>query len=158
MKPVPSTHGGARISASVKRYDAAGGYGFLDPGDGSPDIFCHASVLDAVGLRFLLEGATVSCETAPGQRGPEVSRIHAVDFSAATFDRTSGNESMAAGPGAVPAAAAASGRRLRAFVKWFLPVKGLRLPGAGGRFRRSVLSPVRRAGVRATTRCPRGRR
>ena len=119
MKPVPSTHGGARISASVKRYDAAGGYGFLDPGDGSPDIFCHASVLDAVGLGILLEGATVSCETAPGQRGPEVSRIHAVDFSTASSGATS--IGRVSGDGSV---AAASGRRLRAVVKWFLPNKG----------------------------------
>ena len=60
--------------------------------------------LAAVGLDTLLAGATVACETAPGRRGPEVSRIHAVDFSTesprtASFARTSGNRPITAGPG-----------------------------------------------------------
>ncbi len=109
---------GARISAAVKWYDPAKGYGFLVPGDGSPDIYCRESALTAVGLATLLAGATVACETAPASRGPEVSRILTVDFS------TAAPRPPAAGPGAALPGAGASGRRVRALVKWFHPDKG----------------------------------
>ena len=127
--PFSGSGAGTRISATVKWYDPAKGYGFLVPGDGSPDIYCREAALAAVGLDTLLAGTTVSCETAQGQRGPEVSRIHAVDFSTASprtasFARTSGDGPSAAGPGAAQAGAAASGRRVRALVKWFMPTKG----------------------------------
>ena len=75
---------GARISATVKRYDAAMGDAVLDPGDGAPDLFCPRSALDSVGMEILLTGATVACVTVLGRHGPEVSRILAVDFSAAS--------------------------------------------------------------------------
>ena len=51
---------GARMEASVKWYDAAKGFGFLAPGGGLPDIFCHVSALEAVGLDILLDRATVN--------------------------------------------------------------------------------------------------
>ena len=56
----------------------------LDPGDGAPAVFCPRSALEAVGLDVLLAGAKVACETVDGRHGPEVSRIHAVDFSTAS--------------------------------------------------------------------------
>ena len=122
---------GARISATVKWYNPARAYGFLVPEDGSPDIYCRDTALAAVGLDTLLAGATVQCETVQGRRGPEVSRILAVDFSAASpqassFAPMAGNGRMAAGPGidrAVPAEAG-PGRRITALVKWFMPTKG----------------------------------
>ena len=118
--PFSGPGAGTRILATVKWYDPAKGYGFLVPGDGSPDIYCREAALAAVGLDTLLAGATVACETTQGQRGPEVSRVHAVDFSTASprtasFARTPGNEPIAAG---------ASGRRVRALIKWFMPTKG----------------------------------
>ena len=101
----------------------------LVPDDGSPDIYCRAPILAAVGLETLLAGAAVACETAQGLRGPEVSRIVAVDFSATTPRQASsanaqGNGRTAAGPGRVEAGLGASGRTIRAMVKWFHPVKG----------------------------------
>lgn len=85
--------------------------------------------MTAVGLDTLLAGATVECQTAQGQRGPEVSRILAIDFSTAalrnaSFDRAGGNGSTAAGPSAHGLGTAASGLPVRALVKWFLPSKG----------------------------------
>ena len=120
---------GTHISTSVKWYDPAKGYGFLVPDDGSPDIYCRAPALAAVGLETLLAGAAVACETAQGLRGPEVSRIISVDFSAtaprqASFANAQGNGRIAASPGTVEASPAASGRTIRAIVKWFHPVKG----------------------------------
>ena len=115
---------GARISATVIWYDPAKGYGFLKPPDDSPDIFCREPALAAVGLGALLAGATVDCETMQGNRGPEVSRIRAVDFSTASPNPAAGNASRAERPGPAQAAAPVSGRRIRALVKWFTPDKG----------------------------------
>ena len=111
-----------RISASVKRYDPAQGYGVLEPHDGSPDILCREPALGAVGLETLLAGATVDCETEQGLRGPEISQILAVDFSTASLRPRPLAGSRAERPR--PAAPAASGRRIRGLVKWFIPMKG----------------------------------
>ena len=117
--------------ATVKWYDPAKAYGFLAPDDGSPDICCRASALAAVGLDVLLAGTTVDCETVQGRRGPEVSRILAVDFSTASprtesFGRAPGNGRMADGPriGRADASEAGPRRRIAALVKWFTPSKG----------------------------------
>ena len=112
---------GGRISAPVKLYDAARGYGFLAPGGGLPDIFCHASVLRQVGLDVLIEGATVTCETVRGDRGPQVARILAVDFS--TASPAQGEPWMHREP-APAAPGPASGEPVRAVVKWYVPTKG----------------------------------
>ena len=141
------------ISATVKWYDPSKGYGFLVPGDGSPHVICREPVLAAVGLDILLAGATVACETMQGLRGPEVSRILGVDFSmasprTASHARTSGNGSMEVAPGADQAGPAASGRAVRAVVKWFHADKGYgfleREDGSGNLF--CHLTAVRASG------------
>ena len=113
---------GGRVAAPVKRYDAARGYGFLAPGGGLPDIFCHGSVLRKVGLDTLLEGAIVTCETVQGERGPQVARILAVDFS--TAGPVPGDGRMRANTSPARADHPASGHAIRALVKWFVPAKG----------------------------------
>ena len=120
---------GTRVSTTVKWYNPAKGYGFLVPDDGSPDIFCRASVLAAVGLSALPDGATVQCEMEQGRRGPEVSRILAVDFStasprAAPYASTPGNGPAEIAPGAGQVGTASCGRTVRATVKWFHADKG----------------------------------
>ena len=55
-------------------------YGFLEPEDGSGDLFCHISAVAAAeGLETLPQGALVTCEVAQSDRGPQVSRIFGVD-------------------------------------------------------------------------------
>ncbi len=126
---------GGPISAPVKLYDAARGYGFLAPGGGLPDIFCHASVLRKVGLDILIEGATVTCETVRGDRGPQVARIQAVDFSTASPAQGDTRMHREAVPAAVRPA---SGQPIRAIVKWYVPAKGYRflapMDGSADRF------------------------
>ena len=140
---------GAPVRASVKWYDAGNGYGFLVPEDGAADIFCHASVLQEVGLARLVEGATVTCEVAPGRHGPQVLRILGVDFRPAlpaplSAGEATGSGQHAPGPGAVPPV-----RRVRALVKWFLPEKGYgflqREDGSGDLF--CHMGPVSEAGL-----------
>ena len=127
--PLSGSRAGMRVSATVKWYDPGKGYGFLLPDDGSQDLFCRAQPLAAVGLEILLPGTAVVCETAPGLRGPEVSRILSVDFSTAaprtaSFARAPGNGQVAAQAGDGPARSVASVPPVRAFVKWFQPAKG----------------------------------
>ena len=129
--PLPPPDIGAHASTTVKWYDPAKGYGFLVPDDGSPDIFCRAPILEAAGLATLPADARVECETVRVERGREVSRILAIDFSTASprtasFARVPGNGRTTAEPGigrAVPAEAG-PGRRITALVKWFMPMKG----------------------------------
>ena len=123
--PTSGPGAGMRISATVKWFDPAKGFGFLVPDDGSSDIYFRAPVLTAVGLATLLPGAAVSCETAPTARGPEVSRILTVDFSTAAprpapFPQPAGNGRLGAGPDG----SGTAGGQVRAFVKWFHADKG----------------------------------
>ena len=115
---------GARMIASVKWYNVSKGYGFLTPGDGLPDIFCFVSVLQDVGLDTLLQGATVTCEVVQGNRGPQVARIHAVDFSTASAIAVGGNGRIGEERASSQVGPLSSGRRIKAFVKWFVPTKG----------------------------------
>ena len=49
-----------RVSGTVKFYNAAKGYGFIQPADGSKDVFVHASALERAGIRSLDEGDKVT--------------------------------------------------------------------------------------------------
>lgn len=111
-----------RVLAPVKRYDAPKGYGFLAPAGGLPDIFCHASALRKVGLDTLLEGATVTCGTVQGERGPQVARILAVDFS--TPGPLPGDGRTRADTSPAPAGRPPAGHAIRALVKWLVPAEG----------------------------------
>ena len=51
----------------------------MEPEDGSPDVFCHLSAVEASGRDTLPQGAIVTCEIVKGDRGPQVSRIVEVD-------------------------------------------------------------------------------
>ena len=70
---------GRRVRALVKWFGAEKGYGFLEPEDGSADLFCHMTAVQASGRDTLPEGATVTCEIVQGDRGPQVSSILSVE-------------------------------------------------------------------------------
>jgi CspA family cold shock protein len=44
----------------VKWYNAAKGYGFITPDDGSKDVFVHASALRSAQLEVITEGQAIS--------------------------------------------------------------------------------------------------
>ncbi len=48
----------------VKWFNPTKGYGFIQPDDGSKDVFVHISALEKVGLRTLNEGQTIAYELA----------------------------------------------------------------------------------------------
>ncbi len=56
-------------TGTVKWFNPAKGYGFIEPEDGSNDAFVHISAVENAGLSSLSEGQKVSYELQPGQNG-----------------------------------------------------------------------------------------
>lgn len=54
---------------TVKWFNSAKGYGFIEPDDGSKDAFVHISAVERAGLSTLNEGQKVSYEVQAGQNG-----------------------------------------------------------------------------------------
>jgi cold shock protein len=48
---------------TVKFYNAQKGFGFIEPEDGSKDVFVHATALERAGMSRLVEGQKVSFDT-----------------------------------------------------------------------------------------------
>jgi cold shock protein len=53
----------------VKWFNAQKGYGFIQPDDGSKDVFVHISAVERAGLTTLNEGQKVSYDLERGQQG-----------------------------------------------------------------------------------------
>ncbi len=64
------------ITATVKFFDDAKGFGFVSPSDGSPDAFIHISVLQDTSYTEFAEGMRIVCDLVEGDRGPQVSAVH----------------------------------------------------------------------------------
>ena len=48
---------------TVKFYNEQKGFGFIEPEDGSKDVFVHATALERAGIGRLVEGQKVSFDT-----------------------------------------------------------------------------------------------
>jgi cold shock protein len=67
-------------TGSVKWYDPKKGYGFIQPDDGSKDVFVHVSAVEASGLGRLNDNQRVSFEIERGKNG----KVSAVQLKAVT--------------------------------------------------------------------------
>ena len=56
-------------SGTVKWFNAQKGYGFIQPEDGSKDVFVHISAVERAGLSQLNENQKVTYELERGQQG-----------------------------------------------------------------------------------------
>ncbi|HEY9079898.1 cold-shock protein [Magnetovibrio sp.] len=54
---------------TVKFFNTAKGFGFIEPEDGSKDAFVHISAVERAGLSSLNEGQKVNYELQPGRDG-----------------------------------------------------------------------------------------
>lgn len=54
---------------TVKWFNGQKGYGFIQPDDGSKDVFVHISAVERAGLSGLNEGQHISYEIERGQQG-----------------------------------------------------------------------------------------
>jgi CspA family cold shock protein len=59
----------AMSEGTVKWFNAQKGYGFIQPSDGSKDVFVHISAVERAGLGGLNEGQKVSFDLERGQQG-----------------------------------------------------------------------------------------
>ena len=53
---------------TVKWFNDQKGFGFIQPDDGSKDVFVHISAVERAGMRSLSEGQTVSYEIVADRR------------------------------------------------------------------------------------------
>lgn len=56
-------------SGTVKWFNNAKGYGFIEPEGGGDDVFVHYSAIKAEGYRTLSEGQSVTYEAEQGPKG-----------------------------------------------------------------------------------------
>jgi cold shock protein len=56
-------------TGTVKWFNAQKGYGFIQPDDGSKDVFVHISAVERSGIGNLREGQGLSYEVERGQQG-----------------------------------------------------------------------------------------
>jgi CspA family cold shock protein len=56
------------VTGTVKFFNAAKGFGFIEPEDGSKDAFVHISAVERAGLSSLSEGQKVGFELVTDQK------------------------------------------------------------------------------------------
>ena len=56
-------------TGTVKWFNGQTDYGFIQPGDGSKDVFVHISAVEQAGLSSLNEGQQVTFAIERGQQG-----------------------------------------------------------------------------------------
>jgi len=64
---------------SVKWFNDAKGFGFIEPEGGGGDVFAHFSCIQMDGFRTLKQGARVSYELVQGPKGDQAQAIQPVD-------------------------------------------------------------------------------
>ena len=62
-------------TGTVKWFNDAKGYGFIQPEDGGKDLFVHFSQITGSGFKTLAEGTKVEFEEREGQKGPEAANV-----------------------------------------------------------------------------------
>ncbi|HSD91456.1 MAG TPA: cold-shock protein [Methyloceanibacter sp.] len=61
---------------TVKFYNEQKGFGFIEPEDGSKDVFVHATALERAGISRLVEGQKVSFDTELDSRSGKTAVAH----------------------------------------------------------------------------------
>jgi CspA family cold shock protein len=58
---------------TVKWFNSTKGFGFIQPDDGSADVFVHISAVERAGLRSLNDGQEISYELVQDKRSGKMS-------------------------------------------------------------------------------------
>ncbi len=65
-------------NGTVKWFNDAKGFGFIEQENGEKDVFVHHSGINAMGFKSLNEGDSVSFDITEGQRGPAATNVTVV--------------------------------------------------------------------------------
>jgi cold shock protein len=60
---------------TVKWFNADKGFGFIEPEDGTPDVFVHYSAIETGGYRSLEENQKVEYNVNQGPKGPQAASV-----------------------------------------------------------------------------------
>jgi CspA family cold shock protein len=71
-------------SGTVKWFNDAKGFGFIEPADGGPDVFAHFSAVQMEGFRTLKQGSSVDYDLVQGPKGDLAQNIRAQAAADAT--------------------------------------------------------------------------
>ncbi|MEW9838537.1 cold-shock protein [Mesorhizobium marinum] len=55
-------------TGTVKFFNSTKGFGFIEQGNGQPDVFVHISAVERAGMRTLVEGQKIGFELVQDQR------------------------------------------------------------------------------------------
>ncbi len=66
-------------TGTVKWFNDAKGFGFIEPEGGGEDVFAHFSAIQMEGFRTLKQGSKVSYELVQGPKGQLAQNIQPVD-------------------------------------------------------------------------------
>lgn len=66
-------------TGTVKWFNDAKGFGFIEPEGGGEDVFAHFSAIQMEGFRTLKQGSRVSYELVDGPKGKLAQEILSVD-------------------------------------------------------------------------------
>ncbi len=55
-------------TGTVKFFNATKGFGFIERGNGEPDVFVHISAVERAGMRSLVEGQKVTFDVVRDDR------------------------------------------------------------------------------------------
>jgi len=64
----------SRVSGTVKWFNDAKGFGFIEQ-EGGADVFVHHSAIQAEGFKTLQDGQRVTMEVTQGQKGPQAENV-----------------------------------------------------------------------------------
>jgi CspA family cold shock protein len=65
-------------TGTVKWFSDDKGFGFITPDDESKDLFVHHTAIVGEGYRSLAEGAKVTYDAEPGDKGPKAANVQVV--------------------------------------------------------------------------------